>query len=96
MVSDAALDAAILRQARGRRVPRSPDPMDSIAPPSYEDASAPPKYEDIVAEGCEMTNQPATNVPAPRQASPPPGSTPDGLVDSAGPDNGNDVDMLIV
>ena len=96
MVSDAALDAAILRQARGRRVPRSPDPMDSIAPPSYEDASAPPKYEDIIAEGCEMTDQPATNVPAPRQASPPPGSTPDGLVDSAGPDNGNDVDMLIV
>lgn len=55
IVVDAALDAAILQQARARQrdrsTPHSPDPTDSVAPPSYAEAAPPPPaYEDVVLE----------------------------------------------
>ena len=58
IVVDAALDAAILQQARARQrqreqvvSPHSPDPTDSVAPPSYAEAAPPPPtYDDVVLE----------------------------------------------
>lgn len=49
------MDAAVLQQARARQhrqpSPHSPDPTDSVAPPSYTEANPPPpKYEDIVLD----------------------------------------------
>lgn len=111
LVVDAAADAVLLRQARARqRTPHSPDPRDSVAPPSYEDVEPPPKYEDIVSSeqpGATIVNTPdvdsaavdrsVVDTPAVSLAIDYTESIEGPVVaDNAGPDHGRDTDMLVV
>lgn len=99
LVVDAALDANMLRQARAghlRRHPQSPDSADSLAPPSYAEAAPPPpKYEDIVLD-CQLASGSHTAGTTPEVVVAPVAANAPYTEDSAGPDNGQDTDLLVV
>lgn len=92
VLQDAQLDAQELREARLRqqfRHPQSPEPCDSVAPPSYAEAASPPPYEDVIRSDSSSV-LPSDVAPSYDANTDPP------LEDSAAPDDGRDSNRLIV
>ncbi|KAF6037102.1 hypothetical protein EB796_004588 [Bugula neritina] len=92
VLQDAQLDAQELREARLRqqfRHPQSPEPCDSVAPPSYAEAASPPPYEDVIRSDSSSV-LPSDAAPSYDANTDPP------LEDSAAPDDGRDSNRLIV
>ncbi|KAF6018969.1 hypothetical protein EB796_022731 [Bugula neritina] len=92
VLQDAQLDAQELREARLQqqfRHPQSPEPRDSVAPPSYAEAASPPPYEDVIRSDSSSV-LPSDVAPSYDANTDPP------LEDSAAPDDGRDSNRLIV